>query len=90
MDQLPWIVRSRGVDLYTFGWSLAPPDPDFGPPMMFSAPQSLYLLVGAPDAESGFWLLRSDKDKGRSFRAIEPYGRMISPEKDQGHSVVPN
>ena len=26
--------------------------------MMRSAPQSLYRLVGTPDAESGFWLLR--------------------------------
>ena len=47
--------HGRGVDLYTFGWAL-------GPPILISAPndalallpQSLYLLVGAPDAESGF------------------------------------
>ena len=23
---------ARGVDLYTFGWALAPPNPDFAPP----------------------------------------------------------
>ena len=30
--------------------------------MMRSATQSLYLLLGDPDAESGFWPLRPDYD----------------------------
>ena len=44
----------RGVDLYTFGWTLVPPI------LISPPPHSLYLLVGAPDTESGFWLLRAD------------------------------
>ena len=31
----------RGVDLYTFGWALGPPNPDFGPPNDALGPPNL-------------------------------------------------
>ena len=53
----------RGIDLYTFGWAVVPQS-WFWPPndVLAPPPPSLYLLVGTPDAESGCWLLRCDKD----------------------------
>ena len=57
-------VTVTGVSIYILLGGPSSPNPDFGPPMMCSPPppQSLYLLVGTPDAESGCWLLRCDKD----------------------------
>ena len=47
-------ASANGVNLYTLRWDLGPHH-DFAPPqMMRLAPQSLYLLVGVPDAESVF------------------------------------
>ena len=31
----------RGVDLYTFGWALGPPNPDFGPPNVALGPPNV-------------------------------------------------
>ena len=49
---------------YMFLRGPSAPNPDFAPPPQWwrSALQYLYLFVGAPDAESGFWLLCRDKD----------------------------
>ena len=80
-----WI---RGVDLYAFGWAL-------GPPILILAPNEaldlpIFIALGRrPRCRICFSFLAFAPWLGRSLRAIEPSGRMISPEKGQEHSVVP-